>query len=101
MAKKTADAPVKVDPGVVLERYRALVPAETYACILTEINRSLPQALRVNQLQGVSAVEVNRWQETYGWDIKQVPFCAAGWQVLSAATPPIVAFVMAVQVVPS
>ena len=88
---KTKKAPVesaKVDPGEVLERYRALVPAETYACILEELNQPLPQGLRINQLQGTGEAEVGRWQARYGWEIKPVSFCPAGWQVLSAITEP-------------
>jgi 16S rRNA (cytosine1407-C5)-methyltransferase len=88
MAKKAPIESVKVDPGEVLERYRALVPAETYACILAELDQPLPQALRTNQLQGVSEEEVGRWQERYNWEIKPVSFCPAGWQVLSATRPP-------------
>ena len=76
MAKKASVETVKVDPGEVLERYRALVPAETYACILAELNQPLPQALRINQLQGAGEKEVDRWQARYGWEIKPVSFCS-------------------------
>lgn len=88
MTKKAPVESVKVDPGEVLERYRALVPAETYACILEELNRPLPQGLRINQLQGTGESEVGRWQARYGWEIKPVSFCPAGWQVFSAVTAP-------------
>ncbi len=44
MAKKRSFELVKVDPGEVLERYRTLVPPDTFACILSELDRPLPQA---------------------------------------------------------
>lgn len=61
-AKKAQVEPVKVDPDEVLQRYRALVPAETYACILEGLNHALPQALRVNRLQGAGEEEMLHWQ---------------------------------------
>ncbi len=61
---------------------------ETYACILAELDRALPQGLRTNQLQGITPEVVTGWQAKYGWELKPVPFCENGWQVLSATTPP-------------
>jgi len=89
MAKHTPPAEnQKVAPGDVLERYRALVPAGTYACIVSELDQPLPQAVRINQIKGIRSEDVSRWQARYGWEVKPVPFCNTGWQVLSAATPP-------------
>jgi 16S rRNA (cytosine1407-C5)-methyltransferase len=86
--KKTTIVEGKVDPNEVLARYRALVPNETYACILAELERALPQGLRTNQLQGFTSQFVKRWQTKYGWDLRPVPFCVNGWQVTAAVTPP-------------
>ena len=58
--KKQPSLKRKVDPNEVLARYRALVPHETYACILAELDRALPQGLRTNQLQGITPEVVNR-----------------------------------------
>ncbi len=89
MAKKKAPIIVaKVDPNEVLARYRALVPEETYACILAEMDRALPQGFRTNQLQAITPEVVTGWQAKYGWELQSVPFCENGWQVLSATTPP-------------
>jgi 16S rRNA (cytosine1407-C5)-methyltransferase len=88
MAKKKNVVDRKVDPNEVLARYRDLVSAGTYACILAELNQPLPPALRINRLQGTDTADVHRWQVKYGWDLKAVPFCAHGWQVNAAATPP-------------
>lgn len=88
MAKKVPVENPKVDPNEVLARYRALVPQETYTCILTELYQPLPQGIRTNQLQATSSKAVDGWQAKYGWALHPVPFCASGWQVTSAATPP-------------
>ena len=86
--KKTTIIQAKVDPNEVLARYRALVPQETYACILAELDQALPQGLRTNQLQATTSEAVNRWEAKYGWELQAVPFCENGWQVTSATRPP-------------
>jgi 16S rRNA (cytosine1407-C5)-methyltransferase len=88
MANKASVGSPKVDPNTVLARYRSLVPADTYACILSGLTRPLSQAIRTNRLQGIDAADINRWQEKYTWDLKSVLFCANGYQVNSAAIPP-------------
>jgi 16S rRNA (cytosine1407-C5)-methyltransferase len=88
MAKKMHVEDTEVDPNEVLARYRALIPVDTYTCILAELNQPLPQALRTNLLQGVGTAEVSRWEAKYGWDLKPVIFCANGWQMTTATTPP-------------
>jgi 16S rRNA (cytosine1407-C5)-methyltransferase len=89
MAKKKVPViETKVDPNEVLARYRVLVPQETYACILEELDQPLPQGLRTNQLQTTTSEVVKGWQAKYGWELHPVPFCDNGWQVISATKPP-------------
>lgn len=88
MVKKKSVKLMKVESGDVLARYRDMVPAELYACIVSELDKPLPQAVRINQIKGIQPGDVSSWQAMYGWEMKPVPFCNTGWQVLSAVTPP-------------
>jgi 16S rRNA (cytosine1407-C5)-methyltransferase len=89
MAKRASSAEMnKVDPDTVLDRYRALVPASIYGCIISVLDQPLPQAVRINQIKGIRPEDMHRWEKRYDWSVKSVPFCNTGWQVLSANTPP-------------
>jgi len=71
------------DDGLsVLERYRGFLSAAEMARLVEAVQRPLSPALRVNTLK-IDVDQARRlWPEWYGWQMRPVPFCAAGWQVV-------------------
>lgn len=84
MAKKKTPPP-EVDP---LERYRGLLDAGSFAALLEELRRPLPQALRLNPLKLDPAEAISELAGRYDWQLAPVPFCPSGWQVLAAGRAP-------------
>jgi 16S rRNA (cytosine1407-C5)-methyltransferase len=70
------------DGSSVLERYRGFLTPAEMARLVEAVQRPLSPALRVNTLK-IDVDQARRlWPEWYGWQIRPVPFCAAGWQVM-------------------
>lgn len=69
-------------------RYRHLLPADEMARLIEVLGRPLAPAIRVNTLKIAVAEAARIWPEWYGWRIRPVPFCSAGWQLVECATSP-------------
>lgn len=70
-----------------LERYRQLLPSGEMARLEEALACPQPSALRVNTLK-ISVDEARgTWPEWYGWEVRDVPFCPAGWQILRQEQP--------------
>ena len=68
-----------------LERFKPLLAAEELALLMAELERPLAPSLRVNPLKaGPGAIQ--GWAQQYGWELRPVPYCPAGWWVTSAQT---------------
>lgn len=80
MAKKRVPAPT-VDP---LDRYRALLDAESFDELLRALQTPLSQAVRLNPLKVEPAQAIAALAQRYGWQTQPLPFCDAGWQVIAA-----------------
>lgn len=63
-----------------LEAYRDLLNETELNQLLESINQPLPSGLRTNPLKA-SANGPQAWQQHYGWQLEQVPFCPTGWQL--------------------
>ena len=70
-----------------LDRFKALLSREEYAQLLAELERPLPQALRINPLKINPAEAIQAWAERYHWTLKPVYYEPAGWQVESSPGP--------------
>ena len=64
-----------------LDRYRSLLTAEEFTRLQDASARPLPDALRVNTLKIDLDTARATWPVEYGWQVRPVPFCAAGWQI--------------------
>ena len=64
-----------------LDEYRSFLSAAEFEQLLQAVQRPLPSAVRINTLK--IAVDDARctWPAWYGWQVRPVPFCGAGWQV--------------------
>ncbi|WP_110515533.1 NOL1/NOP2/sun family putative RNA methylase [Herpetosiphon llansteffanensis] len=63
-----------------LEAYRDLLNKTELNQLLESMNQPLPSGLRVNPLKA-DAASPKAWQQAYGWQLEQVPFCPTGWQL--------------------
>ncbi len=64
-----------------LEAYQNLLRPHDFAQLEAATQRPLLPALRVNTLK-IGVEEARRtWPRWYGWDVRSVPFCEAGWQI--------------------
>ncbi len=63
-----------------LEAYRELLNETGLNQVLESMNQPLPSGLRFNPLKA-GATSPKAWQQAYGWQLEQVPFCPTGWQL--------------------
>lgn len=70
-----------------LERYRQLLPSGEMARLEAALAQPQPPALRVNTLKIGVAEARGTWPAWYGWDVRDVPFCPAGWRILRQEQP--------------
>ena len=69
-----------------LERYRAWLEPEAFEQLRQATQRPLWPALRINTLK-ISVETARRlWPAWYGWQVRTVPFCPTGWQVVAGGT---------------
>ena len=90
--KKTARAQAIVGPTPLeqaLVRFKPLLSADEFTELLAELEKPLPQALRVNPLKNAHSLDsVEKWATRYGWQVQPVAFCPSGWLILSNRTAP-------------
>ncbi len=70
-----------------LDRYRRLLPPGEMARLEAALAQPRPPALRVNTLKIAVDQAARTWPAWYGWDVRDVPFCPAGWQILRQEQP--------------
>lgn len=70
-----------------LERFRPLLSGQEFELLLTELDRPLFHALRVNPLKA-DLQDLARWAERYGWDLEPVRFSPLGRYVRAARVSP-------------
>ena len=70
-----------------LERYRPLLGEEDFAALLAELQRPLPQAIRLNPLKVDTHSILAEWAGRYGWQVRPLAYCPTGYQILAAAAP--------------
>jgi 16S rRNA (cytosine1407-C5)-methyltransferase len=70
-----------------LERYDHFLDPGERARLREALEQPRLPAIRVNTLK--IGIEQARqiWPERYGWTVQPVPFCAAGWQIVSQEQP--------------
>lgn len=91
--KKQVFTPPLDAQKAAVERLVHLLAPDELARLLAELERPLAQAVRINTLKiPEPGREVQRLAARYDWDVKPVPFCSTGWQVMRASTPPGQAF---------
>ena len=65
-----------------LKHYRDLLDTAEFEQLQQAVQRPLPSAIRINTLK-ISVDDARRnWPAWYGWQVRPVPFCGAGWQVM-------------------
>jgi 16S rRNA (cytosine1407-C5)-methyltransferase len=67
--------------GNPLDRYRSLLSEAEFEQLLQAVQRPLPSAIRINTLKIAVDAAYRTWPAWYGWQVRPVPFCGAGWQV--------------------
>lgn len=67
-----------------LERYRDSLGDEGYQALLNELEKPLPSAIRANLLKVAPDRAIQKWQQSYDWEIKPIAYCPFGWQVISS-----------------
>jgi 16S rRNA (cytosine1407-C5)-methyltransferase len=83
MGKKTASKPVETPQVSALERLSPLLAGADLAALLTELDQPLLPAFRVNPLKAAAGAAAE-WAARYGWELRPVPFCEAGWWLAEA-----------------
>jgi 16S rRNA (cytosine1407-C5)-methyltransferase len=68
--------------------YRRLLSADDAERLAEAVQRPLLPAIRVNTLKVEAADALRDWTSAYGWQVRPVPFCATGWQILSGERSP-------------
>jgi 16S rRNA (cytosine1407-C5)-methyltransferase len=63
------------------KNYQHLLSTDQLAQLQLACARPLPDALRVNTLKIDLATARATWPIAYGWQVQDVPFCEAGWQI--------------------
>lgn len=71
-----------------LDPYRALLGEAEFARLAAALEQPPLPAIRVNPLKIAPEAAQQTWPGWYGWRIRPVPFCAAGWQILAHDQPP-------------
>jgi 16S rRNA (cytosine1407-C5)-methyltransferase len=71
-----------------IERFRALLNPADFADLIAELQRPLPQGLRVNPLKETPSNTLPDWQKRYHWQVEPIPFCSTGWRLLETETAP-------------
>jgi len=63
--------------------YRAWLDPQEWERLVEAVGRPLPPACRVNTLKISLEAALRRWPQWYGWQVRPVSFCPAGWQILA------------------
>jgi 16S rRNA (cytosine1407-C5)-methyltransferase len=61
--------------------YRAWLDPQEWERLVEAVGRPLPPAFRVNTLKISVEAAQRRWPSWYGWQVRPVSFCPAGWQI--------------------
>jgi 16S rRNA (cytosine1407-C5)-methyltransferase len=67
-----------------LERFRDSLGDEGYQALLNELEKPLPSAIRANLLKVAPDRAIQKWQQSYDWEINPISFCPYGWQIISS-----------------
>lgn len=70
-----------------LGRFRPMLSVDEYARLEVELKLPLFSAIRLNPLKA-TPVDLEKWKIKYGWELAPVPFCPAGYQVISSHVSP-------------
>ena len=86
MGKRKAAA---IEPSLPVgpESFAHLLDPESYAMLLDSLQQPLSPAIRVNPLKVNVEQAVREWSQAYGWNVRQVPFCSAGYWVENTHAP--------------
>jgi 16S rRNA (cytosine1407-C5)-methyltransferase len=90
MSKRKKAPPAPPNPlEDALQRLAPLLAADELARLQAELEKPVPLSLRVNPIKaGDPQTAVKKWAAQYGWQVKPVPFCPAGWWVTDFNQPP-------------
>ncbi len=69
------------------EKYRPLLSGEDYARLEASLQKPLEPALRINPLKVDPHLALEDWKARYAWQVRNVPYCDAGWWVTHSPTP--------------
>lgn len=64
-----------------LDRFRSLLSPAEFEQLRQAVQRPLPHAIRINTLKIAIDDACRDWPQWYGWQMRPVVFCDAGWQV--------------------
>ena len=67
-----------------LLRYKSLLSPQEYARLLDELKQPLYSAIRFNTLKVDPAQALEYYLQTYGWQLKAVPYSRSGWWVMDS-----------------
>jgi 16S rRNA (cytosine1407-C5)-methyltransferase len=67
-----------------LLRYESLLSPQEYAHLLDELKQPLYSAIRFNTLKVDPLKALEYYLQTYGWQLKEVPFSRSGWWVVDS-----------------
>jgi 16S rRNA (cytosine1407-C5)-methyltransferase len=70
-----------------LEHYRELMTPVDFSILLSELEKPLLGALRINPLKA-GLTDLQGWKDCYGWETKPVPFCEFGFWLTSKKINP-------------
>jgi 16S rRNA (cytosine1407-C5)-methyltransferase len=70
-----------------LEHYERFLDPTERARLHASLDHPRLPAIRINTLKITCEKALHTWPDWYGWAVKPVPFCAAGWQITAQAQP--------------
>ncbi len=73
--------------AAMLERFLPLLRAEEVKALMKELEEPLYPSFRMNPLKVDQPDVVNKWAQSYQWQLKPVPFCETGFWVTDAPSP--------------
>ena len=86
--KKQKQATNKIDAlAVAMQRMEALLTADEFAALQAELNQPLRQAIRINPLKVNPQEAIADWQQRFGWQVENIPYCRNGYWIEAAQTP--------------
>ncbi len=74
------------DPRELAASYRSMLSPHEYELLIQELEVPLPPAIRVNAFKSPPDLP-RRLSQKYGWQLEPIPFCPAGYRVITGGGP--------------